>query len=90
MFMKELRSRLISWVVTIFAMGLLFSGLRTDNWAHFGGLAAGFLLGKLFVDRQPEAGKERTRAYTLGWLAAVVVVASFVVMILHYREPLPM
>src|SRR5215471_5739427 len=37
-FMKELRSRLISWVVTIFAMGLLFSGLRTDNWAHFGGL----------------------------------------------------
>lgn len=88
-FMKELRSRLISWVVTIFAIGLLFSGLRTDNWAHLGGLAAGFLLGKLFQDRQPEAGKERTQAYTLGWIAAVVVLASFVLMILHYRDQLP-
>jgi rhomboid protease GluP len=90
MFMKELRSRLISWVVTIFAMGLLFSGLRTDNWAHFGGLAAGFLLGKLFADRQPEAGSERTRAYALGWIAGAVVVASIVLMILHYKDPLPM
>ena len=90
MFMKELRSRLISWVVTIFAMGLLFSGLRTDNWAHFGGLAAGFLLGKLFADRQPEAGSERRRAYALGWIAGAVVVASIVLMILHYRDPLPM
>ena len=90
MFMKELRSRLISWVVTIFAMGLLFSGLRTDNWAHFGGLAAGFLLGKLFADHQPAAGSERTRAYTLGWIAAAVVVASIGLMILHYKDPLPM
>ena len=90
LFMKELRSRLISWVVTIFAMGLLFSGLRTDNWAHFGGLAAGFLLGKLFADRQPEAGSERRRAYALGWIAGAVVVASIVLMILHYRDPLPM
>jgi rhomboid protease GluP len=89
MFMKELRTRLISWVITIFAMGLLFTGLRTDNWAHFGGLASGFLLGKLFADRQPQAGKERTRAYTLGWLAGLIVVVSFVLMILHYRDPVP-
>lgn len=90
MYMKELRRRLISWVVTIFAMGLLFTGLRTDNWAHLGGLAAGFLLGKLFADRQPEAGKERTRAYAFGWIAGVLLVASFVLMILHYKDPLPM
>lgn len=88
-FMKELRSRLLSWVVTIFAIGLLFSGLHTDNWAHFGGLAAGFLLGKLFADRQPEAGKERTQAYALGWLAGVVVLASFALIILHYKDRLP-
>jgi rhomboid protease GluP len=88
--MKELRSRLISWVVAIFAMGLLFTGLRTDNWAHFGGLASGFLLGKVFADRQPEAGNERTRAYAFGWLAGAVVVASFVFMMLHYKDPLPM
>jgi rhomboid protease GluP len=89
-YMRELRSRLISWVVTIFALGLLFRGMRTDNWAHFGGLAAGFLLGKLFADRQPAAGAERTRAYALGWLAGIIVIASFVVMFLHYRDPLPM
>jgi len=89
MYMRELRSRLISWVVAIFAMGFLFGGLRTDNWAHFGGLAAGFLLGKLFADRQPEAGPERTRAYALGWLAGAVLVASFGMMLSHYRDPLP-
>jgi hypothetical protein len=77
-------------VVAIFAMGLLFTGLRTDNWAHFGGLASGFLLGKVFADRQPEAGNERTRAYAFGWLAGAVVVASFVFMMLHYKDPLPM
>jgi len=88
--MRELRSRLISWVVTIFAIGLLATGLRTDNWAHAGGLAAGFLLGKVFSDRQPEAGAKRKRAYALGWLAGIVVIASFVLMVLHYQDPLPM
>jgi rhomboid protease GluP len=88
--MRELRSRLISWVVTIFAMGLLFTGLRTDNWAHGGGLAAGFFLGKVLADRQPLNGSEKTRAYALGWLAGAVLVASFVFMALHYRDPIPM
>src|SRR5260370_39023555 len=51
-YMRELRSRLISWVVTIFAVGLLFTGMHTDNWAHADGLADGFLLGTMFTDRQ--------------------------------------
>jgi len=89
-YMRELRSRLISWVVTIFAMGLLFSGMRTDNWAHAGGLLAGFLLGKVFADRRPFNGPEMTRAYGLGWLAGAVLLVSFVFMVLHYRDPLPM
>jgi membrane associated rhomboid family serine protease len=89
MYMKELRSRLISWVVTIFALGFLMTSLRTDNWAHFGGLAAGFLLGKVFADRLPQAGTERTRAYALGWLAGLVILASFALMMLHYRDALP-
>ena len=88
-YMRELRSRLISWVVTIFAMGLLFTGMRTDNWAHAGGLAAGFLLGKMFTDRQPLNGAEKTRAYALGWMAGAVILASIVFMVLHYRDPLP-
>jgi len=87
--MRELRSRLISWVVTIFLLGFLARGLRTDNWAHFGGLASGFLLGKLFADRLPEAGQERTRAYALGWLAGIVLIVSFAMMVLHYSDPIP-
>jgi rhomboid protease GluP len=87
--MRELRARLISWVVTIFALGFLAAGLRTDNWAHFGGLAAGYLLGRVFADRLPEAGQERTRAYALGWLAGLVVIASFVLMVLHYSDAFP-
>jgi membrane associated rhomboid family serine protease len=87
--MKEMRSRLISWVVTIFAIGFLFRSLRTDNWAHFGGLAAGFLLGKLLADREPLPGPERTRAYAMGWVAGIVLVASFVMMFLHYGDRIP-
>jgi membrane protease YdiL (CAAX protease family) len=87
--MRELRSRLISWVVTIFVMGLLFTGMRTDNWAHAGGLAAGFVLGKMFADRQPLNGSEKTRGYALGWLAGAVILASVLFMVLHYRDPIP-
>jgi rhomboid protease GluP len=87
--MRQMRSRLISWVVSIFALGFLVGGLRTDNWGHFGGLAAGFLLGKVFADRQPTNGAEKTQAYALGWLAGAVIVASIVSMVLHYKDALP-
>jgi rhomboid protease GluP len=85
--MQELRSRLISWVVSIFVLGFFISGI--DNWAHAGGLAAGFGLGKLFADREPMNASEVRVANFLGWLAAAVVIASFALMILHYSDPLP-
>jgi hypothetical protein len=43
----------------------------------------------VFADRLPEAGQERTRAYALGWLAGLAVIASFVIMVLNYAKPLP-
>lgn len=87
-YMRDLRSRLISSVVILFVLG--FSGfMAMDNWAHGGGLAAGFLLGKIFADRQPQSPGERRTAYVLGWLAGLVVIASFVLMIVHYRDPTP-
>jgi hypothetical protein len=58
--------------------------LRADNAAHAGGLAAGYLLGKLFADREPGTGPERKRAYAVGWLAALVIVASFGFMLKSY------
>jgi len=88
-FMRELRSRLISWVVTIFLLGFFLGGLRTDNWAHFGGVAAGYGLGKLFADRQPMNGAEQKRAYALGWITGIAVITSFVFMLMHFRETLP-
>jgi rhomboid protease GluP len=86
--MKEMRSRLVSWVVSIFAIGLLSGGM-IDNWGHFGGLAAGFLLGKVMEDRLPAPGTERTRGYMLGWLAGIVIAVSLILMIVHYGDPLP-
>lgn len=80
--MQAQRNRLIFWIVIIFAQGLL-PGLNVDNWAHFGGLAAGFALGRIFADRQPERGQETTRAYLLGWIAAAVLLLSFGLMILQ-------
>ena len=86
-YMRDLRSRLVTSVVILFVLG--FSGMGIDNYAHFAGLAAGFGLGKLFADRQPMNASERRTAYGLGWLAGIVVIACFALMILHYRDTLP-
>ena len=86
--MRELRSRLISAIVILFVLG--FTGfMAMDNWAHGGGLAAGFGLGKLFDDQQPRTASERRRAYVLGWLAGLAIVASFALMLVHYHDPTP-
>jgi rhomboid protease GluP len=86
MAMQALRSRLISWVVSIFVFGFLMSGI--DNWAHGGGLISGFLLGKVFADREPMNPGEVKRANALGWAAAVLLLACFAFMILHFKDPL--
>jgi rhomboid protease GluP len=86
-YMRELRSRLVSNVVILFVLG--FMGMGIDNWAHGGGLAAGFALGKIFADRQPMNVRERQVANALGWIAGIAVIASFALMLLHYRDPLP-
>jgi membrane associated rhomboid family serine protease len=80
---------LISWVVTIFLIGLVFRSLRTDNMAHLGGLATGFVLGKIFADRLPQPGAERTRAYLLGWLGGLAIAVCFALALLNYRTVLP-
>jgi rhomboid protease GluP len=73
--MQMLRSQLIKWVIYIAVLGFIVRGI--DNYAHFGGLATGFLLGRIMVDRPPADTSERRRANILGWAAAIVVVASF-------------
>src|SRR3984893_5384456 len=86
-YMRELRSRLISSVVLLFVLG--FMGMGIDNKAHLAGLASGFVLGKIFADRQPMNVRERQIANALGWLAGIALIVSFAFMILLYRDPLP-
>ena len=80
---KALRSRLISWAISVFAIGFF---IHADNIAHFGGLATGFICGKIMADRLPLNPTERNRAYLLGWVAGIVTVASFVLMLVNYRN----
>jgi len=87
--MKELRSRLISWVVTIFLIGFFFRSLQTDNVAHLGGLAAGFVIGKIYADRLPAAGSERTRAFLLGWIGGLTIAVCFVLALMNYGKAIP-
>jgi rhomboid protease GluP len=77
--MQMLRSQLIRWLIYIGIWGLLFPGI--DNWAHGGGLATGFILGKILIDRPPATPEERKLAYALGWAAALIVAVSFAFMI---------
>lgn len=79
--MKALRSHLVGWIAVTFLIG--FQLRIVDNAGHFGGIAAGFLLGKVFADRQPQGPGEVRRAYALGWIAGLVVIAGFVFMILR-------
>lgn len=73
---QMLRSRLIYFVVYIAIIGFVMQGV--DNWAHGGGLATGFLLGKIMSDRPPSTPQEVRLANALGWIAGLAVVASFV------------
>jgi rhomboid protease GluP len=86
-YMRQLRSQLISSVVFLLVLG--FMGMGIDNKAHIAGLASGFVLGKIFPDRQPMNVREKQIANALGWLAGIAVIVSFALMILHYRDPLP-
>jgi rhomboid protease GluP len=74
--MQMMRNQIVRWLIYIVVWGFLFPGV--DNWAHLGGFVSGFVLGKLMADRPPASPEERKRAYAMGWGAALVVVASFV------------
>lgn len=85
-YMQMIRAQLIRWLIYIGVLGLLLPGI--DNAAHAGGLAAGYLLGRVMADREPYGAAERKRAFALGWLAALIVLLSFGAMILGYfRSP---
>jgi rhomboid protease GluP len=79
---RMLRGQLISSVVGMAVLGLLMPGI--DNFAHGGGFVAGYLLGRLIPDRQPADASEKRTAHVMGWAAALVVAASFILMVINY------
>jgi rhomboid protease GluP len=80
--MRMLRSQLINWLVYIAVFGLLMPGI--DNYAHLGGFACGFLLGRVLPDRKPADAAELNLAQAMGWAAGFAVLASFAFMLLNY------
>jgi rhomboid protease GluP len=84
---QSLRSALIRWLVYIGVLGLIMRS--TDNFAHLGGLAAGYLLGRIMPDRQPADVAERKRANLLGWVAGAAVFVSFGLMVWNYLHNAP-
>jgi rhomboid protease GluP len=81
---QALRSALIRWLIYIGVLGILFSG--TDNYAHLGGVASGYLLGRLMPDRSPVDAGERRTADLLGWAAGLAIAVSFGFMIVNYLQ----
>jgi rhomboid protease GluP len=82
---QSIRSTLILWVVFTAFMGFR-PGSGTDNAAHFGGLAAGYALGRLMPDRQPADLSERKQADLMGWVTGIVVVICFGFMVVNYLQ----
>jgi membrane associated rhomboid family serine protease len=80
---RETRAQMTRMILYLVALGLL---RFVDNAAHFGGLISGIICGKLFAERLPMNAKELKRAYFMGFFAGAVVIASFVFMMLHFRD----
>jgi rhomboid protease GluP len=76
--MQMLRRQLIYLLIYIFVISLLPG---VSFLAHLGGLASGFVLGKIMKDRKPITPDERKLASVLGWASAIIVIASFAMVV---------
>ena len=85
-YFQMLRRSLLQWIVIVFAFGFIAGGV--DNAAHLGGLVSGYLLGRMFYDREPATPAERRSANLMALAAIVLGVASFAAVIAHYSHRL--
>jgi len=67
-----------SYALFMIIFGFLMGG-RTDNWAHLGGFAGGFLAGLLLDPRKEESGNHRLVAVVCLGLTVASIVASLVI-----------
>jgi len=75
--MRDLRTRLISSLVFLFALGIS-AELESTTGRTVGGLAAGFCSANFSRIRAPMNNAEKQRAQILGWFAGLAILASFV------------
>jgi rhomboid protease GluP len=83
---RAVREFYVRWVVYILAIGFI-GGFGTDNWAHIGGLAGGFVVG--YIAGTPTQGRpERENIWRmLGWAAIVLTGFCFVLDYLSFIPP---
>jgi rhomboid protease GluP len=67
-----------SFVITMLLLGFIMRGVGVDNWAHLGGLAGGYLTGRILDPLQPEKGNHVMVAVVLLALSLMAIVASVV------------
>jgi rhomboid protease GluP len=84
---KSYRSELWKWVIYIVAL-MLIPGLGIDNAAHFGGLAAGLVLGYLIPEGEPQTRAGENLWNTLAILSVIVIAGSFALMALQLNRPM--
>jgi rhomboid protease GluP len=83
---KQYRSQLWKWVIYIAIFGLISN---TDNFAHFGGLASGLVLGYLVPEGEPATRPGENLWNALAVLSVLVIAGSFVLMALQLGTPIP-
>jgi rhomboid protease GluP len=82
---REYRSMLWRWVIYIVIFGLFFP---VDNAAHFGGLAAGIILGYIIPEGVPETRPAENLWNAMAVLSVVVIAGSFALMALQINNPI--
>jgi rhomboid protease GluP len=84
---KAYRTELWKWVIYIVAL-MLIPGLGIDNAAHFGGLAAGLVLGYLIPEGEPQTRAGENLWNTLAILSVIIIAGSFALMALQLNRPM--
>ena len=69
------------WILSFLVMGFLFPGI--DNWAHFGGLAGGYVCSKVLDPLYPE----RLDHFVIAVISLILSALAIVVSVIHAFLP---
>jgi rhomboid protease GluP len=83
---KAIRNFYVRWVVYVLAIGFI-GGFGVDNWAHLGGLAAGFAIG--YVAGTPVHSQRQREAMwrVLAAVCVLVTIYCFAMVYTHFPTP---